>query len=269
MGKLDGTVAFITGAARGQGRCHAIRLADEGAAIIAVDICRQISSIPYPLASSEDLRETAAMVQAAGGRIFTAEADVRDEDSLATALGQGIQQLGPIDIVVANAGVAAIALRETDRAWQDSIDVNLTGVMNTVEAAAPAMIGRAAGGAIVLTSSTAGLAGFLGGSRGSLAYTASKHGVIGLMRSYANVLAPHSIRVNCVVPTGVNSPMVDNDAVRERLAAAPSAAMTNALPVQLLEPEDVSNAVAWLVSAEARYVTGVALPVDAGFTNRK
>jgi NAD(P)-dependent dehydrogenase (short-subunit alcohol dehydrogenase family) len=160
---------------------------------------------------------------------------------------------------------------ELHRAWQDVIDVNLTGVFNTVEIAIPSMIKRGAGGAIVLTSSTAGITGIGGPSRGGLGYTASKHGVVGLMRSYANSLAPHRIRVNTVHPTGVNTPMVVNDIMQAWLDADPSAgeAMANALPVGMIEPVDVSNAIVWLVSDDARYITGVALPVDAGFTVKK
>jgi NAD(P)-dependent dehydrogenase (short-subunit alcohol dehydrogenase family) len=159
----------------------------------------------------------------------------------------------------------------TAREWQDAIDVNLTGVYNTVQAAVPSMIERGAGGAIVLTSSTAGLNGIAGNTPGGLGYTAAKHGVVGLMRSYANYLAPHNIRVNTVHPTGVRTPMVVNDIMQEFLQADPSMsnAMANALPVDMVEPVDISNAIVWLVSDDARYVTGVTLPVDAGFTNKK
>jgi NAD(P)-dependent dehydrogenase (short-subunit alcohol dehydrogenase family) len=162
---------------------------------------------------------------------------------------------------------------ETDQAdaWQDVIDVNLTGVFNTVETAIPAMIERGAGGAIVLTSSTAGLTGIGGAAPGGLGYTAAKHGLVGLMRSYANNLAPHRIRVNTVHPTGVNTPMVVNDIMQAFLQADPSIgqAMANALPVDMVEPVDISNAILWLVSDEARYVTGITVPVDAGFVNKR
>jgi SDR family mycofactocin-dependent oxidoreductase len=271
MGKLEGKVAFITGAARGQGRSHAIRLAQEGANIIAVDICAQIDTVPYPMATPEDLAETSLEVEALDRRIVAQQADVRDEAGLKAAFDAGVAELGPVDIVLANAGIAPMSLRETHDDWQDVIDVNLTGVFNTVETAIPSMIERGQGGAIVLTSSTAGLNGIAGPSRGGLGYTAAKHGVVGLMRSYANNLAPHSIRVNTVHPTGVNTPMVVNDAMQEFLAADPSLsnAMANALPVPMIEPVDISNAIVWLVSDDARYVTGVTLPVDAGFTNKK
>jgi SDR family mycofactocin-dependent oxidoreductase len=270
-GRLEGKVAFITGAARGQGRSHAIRLAQEGADIIAVDICKQIATVPYPMATPQDLEATVKAVEELDRRIFAREADVRDEAGLKTAFDEGVAELGPVDIVLANAGIAPMSMHEGHDAWQDVIDVNLTGVFNTVEIAKPSMIERGRGGAIVLTSSTAGINGILGQTRGGLGYTAAKHGLVGLMRSYANVLAPHNIRVNSVHPTGVNTPMVVNDAMQEVLQADPSIgqAMANALPVDLVEPVDVSNAILWLVSDEARYITGVTLPVDAGYTNKK
>jgi len=271
-GKLEGKVAFITGAARGQGRSHAIRLAEEGADIIAVDICAQIASVAYPMATPEDLAETVKAVEALDRRIVARQADVRDEAGLRAAFEAGVAELGPVDIVLANAGIAPMTLaEELHRAWQDVIDVNLTGVFNTVEIAIPSMIQRGAGGAIVLTSSTAGITGIGGPSRGGLGYTASKHGVVGLMRSYANSLAPHRIRVNTVHPTGVNTPMIVNDIMQAWLDADSHVgdAMANALPVGMIEPVDVSNAVLWLVSDDARYITGVALPVDAGFTVKK
>jgi len=271
-GKLEGKVAFITGAARGQGRSHAIRLAEEGADIIAVDICAQIASVAYPMATPEDLAETVKAVEAVDRRIVARQADVRDEAGLRAAFEAGVAELGPVDIVLANAGIAPMTLaEELHRAWQDVIDVNLTGVFNTVEIAIPSMIQRGAGGAIVLTSSTAGITGIGGPSRGGLGYTASKHGVVGLMRSYANSLAPHRIRVNTVHPTGVNTPMIVNDIMRAWLDADSQVgdAMANALPVGMIEPVDVSNAIVWLVSDDARYITGVALPVDAGFTVKK
>jgi SDR family mycofactocin-dependent oxidoreductase len=270
-GRLEGKVAFITGAARGQGRSHAIRLAQEGADIIAVDICKQIATVPYPMATPEDLEATVKAVEELDRRIFAREADVRDEAGLKAAFDEGVAELGPVDIVLANAGIAPMSMHEEHDAWQDVIDVNLTGVFNTVETAIPSMIQRRKGGAIVLTSSTAGINGIGGPTRGGLGYTAAKHGVVGLMRSYANVLAPHNIRVNSVHPTGVNTPMVVNDVMQEFLQADPSLgqAMANALPVDLVEPVDVSNAILWLVSDEARYITGVTLPVDAGYTNKK
>jgi SDR family mycofactocin-dependent oxidoreductase len=271
MGKLEGKVAFITGAARGQGHSHAVRLAQEGADIIASDICAQVETVAYPMATPEDLAETVKEVEALDRRIVAQQADVRDPAALKAVFDAGTAQLGPVDIVVANAGIAPLSLHEQYQAWQDVIDINLTGVFNTVETIIPSMIERGQGGAIVLTSSTAGINGIGGPTRGGLGYTASKHGVVGLMRSYANNLAPHRIRVNSVHPTGVRTPMVVNEVMAEFLAQDPSLgdAMANALPVDMVEPVDISNAIVWLVSDDARYVTGVTLPVDAGFTNKK
>jgi SDR family mycofactocin-dependent oxidoreductase len=271
-GKLEGKVAFITGAARGQGRSHAIRLAQEGADIIAVDICRQIDTVPYPLATPDDLAETVKAVEALDRRIVAREADVRDEAGLKAAFEAGVAELGPVDIVIANAGIIApMEVPGPHDPWQDVIDVNLTGVFATVETAIPSMIERGQGGAIVLVSSTAGLSGLASPTRGGLAYTAAKHGLVGLMRSYANTLAPHRIRVTTVHPTGVRTPMVVNEAMQKFLATdrALSNPMVNALPVDMVEPIDISNAIMWLVSDDARYVTGIALPVDAGLTNKR
>ncbi|PZF79523.1 mycofactocin-coupled SDR family oxidoreductase [Jiangella anatolica] len=270
MGKLEGKVAFITGAARGQGRSHAIRLAQEGADIIAVDICKQIDSVAYPMSTPEDLAETVKEVEALDRRIVAAEADVRDRDALQAAFEGGVAELGGVDVVLANAGIAPMGVNVRPNEWDDVLAVNLTGVYNTVEVAKQSLIERG-GGAIVITSSTAGINGIGGSQPGGLGYTASKHGVVGLMRSYANVLAEHSIRVNTVHPTGVNTPMVVNDVMQEFLQNDPSLsnAMANALPVPMLEAVDISNAILWLVSDDARYVTGVTLPVDAGFTNKK
>lgn len=269
---LAGKVAFITGAARGQGRAEALRLAADGADIIAVDLCEQIESVPYPLATSEDLAATVALVEQAGGRIVARQADVRDEQGLHEALQIGVDQLGRLDIVVANAGIAP--MQSGADGWRDVIDVNLTGVHNTVEAAIPIMVSQGDGGSIVLISSAAGLIGVGGGDRGSVGYTAAKHGVVGLMRAYANFLAPHSIRVNTVHPTGVDTPMINNEFTRgwlkhiaEELNAPTD--FSNALPVQVIQSEDVANAVAWLVSDQARYITGVTLPVDAGIVNKR
>jgi SDR family mycofactocin-dependent oxidoreductase len=270
-GTLKGHVAFITGAARGQGRAHAVKLAAEGADIIAVDLCDQIASVPYPLATPDDLAATVKLVEDTGARIVARQADVRDRAGLKTALAEGIAELGRLDIVIANAGIAPM----TDaNAWQDVLDVNLTGVYNTVDVAMRPLIKQGDGGSVVLTSSVVGLVGIGAPMGGSLGYTVAKHGVVGLMRAYANFLATYNIRVNSVHPAGVNTPMIDNEFTRswlEGLAQVdhPGPDMTNALPVQTLEPEDIANAVFWLVSDAARYVTGVALPVDAGFVNKR
>jgi SDR family mycofactocin-dependent oxidoreductase len=271
MGKLEGKVAFITGAARGQGRSHAIRLAQEGADIIAVDICQQIATVGYPMSTPDDLAETAKEVEALDRRIYAAQADVRDLAALKQAFNAGTAEVGPVDIVLANAGIAPMSMHPQPEEWQDVIDVNLTGVYNTVQTAIPSMIERGQGGAIVLTSSTAGINGIGGDTPGGIGYTAAKHGVVGLMRTYANILAKHSIRVNTVHPTGVNTPMVVNEVMQEFLQQDPTMgqAMMNALPVDLVQPVDISNAILFLVSDDGRYVTGVTLPVDAGFTNKK
>ncbi|MCV7290018.1 mycofactocin-coupled SDR family oxidoreductase [Mycolicibacterium wolinskyi] len=271
-GPLTGKVAFITGAARGQGRAEAIRLAADGADIIAVDLCDQIASVPYPMATPDDLAETVKLVEDTGSRIVAGQADVRDEAALATALQAGVDELGRLDIVVANAGIAP--MQSGADGWRDVVDVNLTGVHHTVEVAIPTMVEQGDGGSIVLISSAAGLIGVGGGDRGSLGYTAAKHGVVGLMRAYANFLAPHSIRVNSIHPTGVDTPMINNEFTRQWLkhVAEELNAPTdfgNALPVQVVQVEDIANAVAWLVSDQARYVTGVTLPVDAGIVNKR
>jgi SDR family mycofactocin-dependent oxidoreductase len=273
MGKLDNKVAFITGVARGQGRSHAIRLAEEGADIIGVDICSEISSVPYGLATESDLDTTIKEVEALDRRIYTRQVDVRDESALREAFDLGVEQVGPVDIVIANAGICPISRDEPHSAWDDVIGVNLTGVFNTVEISIPSMIERGAGGSIVLVSSTAGISGIGGTSRGGLGYTAAKHGIVGLMRSYANNLARYSIRVNTIHPTGVNTPLAGaGEALMEYITAGDESllnSLSNAMPVEILEPIEISNAVAWLVSDEARYVTGITLPVDAGFINKK
>jgi SDR family mycofactocin-dependent oxidoreductase len=271
MGKLDGKVAFITGAARGQGRSHAVELARAGAKIIAVDICRQIPTVPYAMSTPEDLAQTVKEVEAAGGRIYAAETDIRDHRALAEALREGAARFGGVDIVLANAGIAPMSLHPADGEWQDVLDVNLTGTYNTIRAAAPLMIEQGRGGSVVITSSAAGITGIGGNTPGGLGYTASKHAVVGLMRAYANHLAPHSIRVNTLHPCGVATPMVINPAMEEVLASPDwsGEGLTNALPVAVIEPIDVTNAILWLVSDDARYVTGVTLPVDAGFANKR
>jgi SDR family mycofactocin-dependent oxidoreductase len=268
-GRVEGKVAFITGAARGQGRSHAVRLAQEGADIIAVDLCRQIDSVAYDMATPEDLQQTVKEVEALDRRIVASEADVRDLAALQRAVRDGVAQLGRLDIVLANAGIAPMGEgADTPQAWQDVIDVNLTGVWNTVKATEPVLIEQGEGGAIVLTSSTAGLKGIGGDSPGGQGYTAAKHGVVGLMRTFANTLAQHRIRVNTVHPTGVNTPMVVNPVMERFLAEDPSItnAISNLLPVDMIEAVDISNAILYLVSDEGRYVTGVTLPVDAGIT---
>jgi SDR family mycofactocin-dependent oxidoreductase len=272
MGSLSGKVAFITGAARGQGRAHAVKLASEGADIIAVDLCDQIASVPYPLASPDDLAATVKLVEDTGARIYAVEADVRERDSLKSALRAGTEVLGDrLDIVIANAGIAPMAGED---AWQDVIDVNLTGVYHTVDVAMKPMVKFGNGGSIVLTSSVAGLVGLGSPIAGSVGYAAAKHGIVGLMRVYANVLAQFNIRVNSIHPAGVDTPMIDNDFTRSWLEGMAQQSqrgpdMSNALPVQTLKVEDIANAVLWLVTDASRYVTGVALPLDAGYVNKR
>ncbi|KQS66635.1 mycofactocin-coupled SDR family oxidoreductase [Modestobacter sp. Leaf380] len=274
-GRVEGKVAFITGAARSQGRSHALRLAQEGADIIAVDVCGPIESIGmYPPATEEDLAETVRQVEALDRRIVATKADVRDSAAMKAAVDDGVAQLGRLDIVLGNAGVFEVqpALELTDEAWREMIDINLTGVWNTCKVALPHLIEGGRGGSIVLTSSTAGLKG----TPNTIHYTAAKHGVVGVMRTLANEFAQHSIRVNSVHPTGVDTVMIQNektwglfapdDPSPTREKAAPVFESTNALPVPWVEAVDISNAVLFLVSDEARYITGVTLPVDAGYT---
>jgi (+)-trans-carveol dehydrogenase len=272
VGRVQGKVAFITGAARGQGRSHAIRLAQEGADIIAVDICQDVPGVPYPGATQADLDQTVKEVESLDRRIVAQQADVRDLAALQAAVDEGMAQFGHIDVVCANAGIGtfgpAMDLSEDD--WQSVIDINLTGVWKTVKAAARPMVERGAGGSIILTSSTAGLVAFPNLGH----YTAAKHGVVGLMRVLAVELAPLSIRVNSVHPTTVDTPMVQNPAMYElfgmpgatREQAAEGFKAINALPIPWVEAVDISNAVLFLASDEARYVTGTTLQVDAGGT---
>ncbi|OBB22628.1 3-ketoacyl-ACP reductase [Mycolicibacterium peregrinum] len=275
MGNLDGKVAFITGVARGQGRSHAVTLAEQGAAIIGVDICADIASNPYPMASRDELDETVALVEAAGGKMLGSVADVRDFHAVKGALDAGVEQFGRLDIVLANAGVAPTAFREVTieedlEMWSDAVGVNLVGSFHTAKAAIPHLIAGGRGGSIVFTSSTAGLRGFGGMQGGGLGYAASKHGIVGLMRTLSNALAPHSIRVNTVHPTAVNTMMAVNPAMTAFLENYPDGGphLQNPMPVSLLEPEDISATISYLVSDAAKYVTGVTLPVDAGFTNK-
>jgi SDR family mycofactocin-dependent oxidoreductase len=269
MGRLDGKVAFITGAARGQGRSHAIRLAEEGADIIAVDICAQMETVAYPMSTPEDLAQTVKQVEALSRRIVATQADVRDLAALRSAVAAGVRELGPVDIIIANAGIAAMGAPNPDdeQTFRDTVDVNLGGARNAVQAAVPSMIDAGRGGAIVLTSSTQGLFGRGGDGSGALdGYAASKHAVVGLMRTYAHWLAPHRIRVNTIHPTGVRTPMVVNEIAEDYFATTPAAAQmaANLMDVDMVEPDDVSNAVLFLVSDDGRFVTGVVFPVDAG-----
>jgi (+)-trans-carveol dehydrogenase len=273
-GRVARKVAFITGAARGQGRSHAIRLAQEGADIIAVDSLAPVDTVPYPMATEEDLAQTVKEVEALDRRIIATQVDVRDYDALVQALNDAVAQLGRLDIVSANAGVASFGTLAdmSERAWQDVIDINLTGVWHTAKAAIPHIRAGGRGGSIILTSSSGGLKGLQNVGH----YIAAKHGVVGLMRTLALELAPEMIRVNSVHPTSVNTHMILNP--RNYALFAPDKAeqdrtpdvlverfkTVNALPIPWVEPVDISNAVLWLASDEARYVTGVTLPIDGG-----
>ncbi|CAJ1497295.1 mycofactocin-coupled SDR family oxidoreductase [[Mycobacterium] holstebronense] len=273
-GRVEGKVAFITGAAHGQGRSHAVRLAEEGADIIAIDVCKRIvKDSPIPPATPEDLAETVDLVKARGRRIFTAEVDVRDYDGLKAAVDAGVEELGGLNIVVANAGIGngGDTLDQTsEHDWQEMIDVNLSGVWKTVKAAVPHLISGGKGGSIVLTSSVGGLKAYPHCGN----YVAAKHGVVGIMRSFAVELGHQNIRVNTVHPTHVSTGMIMNEGTWKMFRPdlenpgpedmAPICQMFHTLPVPWVDAVDISNAVLFLASDEARYVTGLTLTVDAG-----
>jgi SDR family mycofactocin-dependent oxidoreductase len=267
-GRVAGKVAFITGAGRGQGRSHAIRLAEEGADIIAVDICRDYGTVPYPMATQADLAETVKAVEALDRRIVATQADVRDTAALRAAVDDGVAQLGRLDIVSANAGICTVQSWDevTPAVWQDTLDTNLTGVWNTMVVSVPHLI-AAGGGSIICTSSTAGIKGLP-----YLApYVAAKHGMVGIARTMANELAAHKIRVNTVHPTGVDTPMGTGLGGLESLIGRDpnlGPIYMNTLPVEIVDARDISNAVLFLASDEARYVTGLEFTVDAGNTIR-
>jgi SDR family mycofactocin-dependent oxidoreductase len=273
MGRVEGKVALITGAARGQGRSHAVRLAEEGADIIAIDIADQIATVPYPMATVDDLEETALLVKEAGRRCVIVQADVRDIHALAAGAHQGAEELGGIDIVIANAGILPFAsepesLDEAAASWSDAVGVMLTGVFNTLRVTQDYLVNQGRGGSVLIISSTAGLKGAAGESGGIAGYTAAKHGVVGLMRGYAKLLGPHSIRVNTIHPSAVATPMIMNEAFSQYAGNSESMSDLTGrlLPVSVIQAGDVSDALVWLVSDEAKYVSGVALPVDAGST---
>jgi (+)-trans-carveol dehydrogenase len=272
-GRVEGTVALITGAARGQGRSHAVRLAEEGADIIAIDVCKQVGSVDIPMSTPDDLAETAGLVKALGRRIVTAEVDVRDFDALKTAVDSGVEQLGRLDIIVANAGIGnggETLDKTSEEDWTDMIDINLSGVWKTVKAGVPHLLEGGRGGSIILTSSVGGLKAYPNTGH----YVSAKHGVVGLMRAFAVELGQHSIRVNSVHPTNVNTPMFMNEGTMKMFRPdldnpGPEdvkviGMMMHTLPIGWVEPEDVSNAVVFLASDEARYITGVTLPIDGG-----
>jgi (+)-trans-carveol dehydrogenase len=275
-GLLEGKVAFVTGAARGQGRSHAVRLAEEGAAIIAIDICSQIESVPYPMSSAADLSVTQSLVEGVGAQIVALEADVRNQSAIDAAVKIGFEAFGRLDVVSANAGIVSFGdiLEMDDQTWQDVIDVNLTGVWHTCKATVPYIRKAQNGGSVILTGSAAALKA----SPGLGHYVAAKTAIVGLTRSLALSLAPEMIRVNSIHPSCVDTPMVMNQATLERFVPmqpqptredlAKSAQRLNALPIPWVDPLDVSSAVVFLASDLARYITGVELPVDAGMSIR-
>lgn len=272
MGQLDGQVVFVTGAARGQGRSHAVRLAQEGADIIAVDVCRQVETVPYPTATPDDLAETERQVKALGRRIVAKEVDVRDLAALKETVDAAVAELGRLDIVLANAGISVPAptLEMSEETWSTMIDVNLTGVWKTCAAAVPHILAGGRGGSVVITSSLAALKA----NANTAHYSAAKAGLVGLMRVLAVELAPQKIRVNTIHPTTVATDMILNGPTYELFRPdldAPTradfeeAALTlNALPVPALESIDISNAVLYLVGDSGRYITGTTHTVDAG-----
>src|ERR1700734_4146652 len=267
-GRLEGKVAFITGAARGQGRSHAVRLAGEGADILAVAICRDYDTGGYFPATQAGPADTVKAVEALDRRIVAATADVRDAAALKSVVDDGVAELGRLDIVCANAGICTVQTWDevTPAVWQDTLDTNLTGVWNTMAVSVPHLI-AAGGGSIICTSSTAGIKGLP-----YLApYVAAKHGVVGIARTMANELAIHKIRVNTVHPTGVDTPMGTGLGGLEQLIGRDpnlGPIFMNTLPVEMVDPRDISNAVLFLASDEARYVTGLEFTVDAGNTIR-
>jgi SDR family mycofactocin-dependent oxidoreductase len=277
MATLDGKIAFITGVARGQGRAHAIRLAQEGVGIIGIDLCEQLDVVEYPLATEADLADTVAMVEKAGGQIVAGKADVRDRDSMAAVLDQGMHQLGRLDFVIANAGVMPIwgERAQTMSAWDLCLDVLLTGVLNTVELTYPVIRDQGTGGSIVITSSMAALKPMMrteeSHTLGLLGYSAAKAALVNLARNYASILARHQIRVNTVHPTGVDTPMINNDMSRGHFEIAndeDKLVLVNAIPVTRVDAEDIANAALWLCSDDSRYFTGNVMRIDAGASLR-
>jgi (+)-trans-carveol dehydrogenase len=272
-GRVEGKVAFVTGAARGQGRSHAVKLAQEGADIIAIDICQEIENSTAPPATADDLAETADLIKALDRRVVTAEVDVRDFDAVKAALDGGVEQLGRLDVVVANAGIGTPGARleaMDESRWQQTMDVNLTGVWKSVKAAVPHIKAGKRGGSVILTSSVGGLKAYpyIGH------YVTAKHGVVGLMRSFAVELGQFSIRVNSLHPTHVATPLLHNESTFRTFRPdlenpgpddmAPICRSFHVLPIPWVETEDISNAVLFLASDESRYITGVPLPIDAG-----
>ncbi|MER6085787.1 mycofactocin-coupled SDR family oxidoreductase [Streptomyces sp. NPDC001833] len=276
MGRVQGKVAFITGAARGQGRSHAVRFAEEGADIIAVDLCRDVDSIKYPLASPDDLKETVRLVGALGRKIVAVQADVRERDQVRTALDQGLSQLGHVDIVVAQAGIAAMKGEPPLQAWTDVIDTNLIGTLNTISVALPHL---AEGASVIATGSTAAYVNALpyqqvGTDPGGMGYMVAKRMLSQYIHDLARELAPRKIRANVVHPTNVDTDMLHSEPMYQafrpdlehptREDAQHAFPVQQAMPIPWVDPVDISNAALFLASDESRYVTGMQLRVDAG-----
>ncbi|MCG7593997.1 mycofactocin-coupled SDR family oxidoreductase [Mycobacterium sp. PSTR-4-N] len=269
-------VVFVTGAARGQGREHAVRFAEAGADVIAVDVCEQLDSVAYPMATPEDLAETVALVEKTGRRIVAERCDVRDRDRLESVVARGVDELGRCDFVLANAGImpATGAQGRDITAYIDAVDIMLNGVYFTVDAALPALLANSDGGAIVITSSAAGLKSVSTDlatmTHGAAGYTAAKHGVVGLMRHFATSLAARNIRVNSVHPGGVATPMVLNEAMAGFITENPSFGESQMplMTLPMMESASVTDAIMFLCGPSGRYITGVALPIDAGLQLR-
>jgi SDR family mycofactocin-dependent oxidoreductase len=272
-GRVAGKVALITGGARGLGRAHAVRLAEEGADVVVLDLCRDVASSPYAMGHDEDMAETVRLVEAAGRRVIARQADVRDQKALDDAVAETLKTFGRLDIVVPNAGLVSFGkLWElTEEQWTTAIDVLLTGVWHTVKATVPSMITAGNGGSVVILGSAVGTKA----SPNIGHYVTAKHGLVGLMRSLALEVAEHSIRVNLIAPGSVETPLAASDVIFQRMRPdldSPTIEdvderlrANHALPVRWVQPSDVSNAVLWLASDEARYITGAVLPVDAGW----
>lgn len=268
MGMLDGRVVIISGGGNGQGRSHAVTLAQEGADVAVFDVAAQVDTVEYPMSTAADLDETVRLVEAAGGRCLAMTADVRRQAEVDTVVTRTIEAFGHVDTVIANAGIFSYgnSWDLTDEQWQTVLDVNLTGVWHTCKAAIPHMIAGERGGAIVVVSSISGMKGYPGQAH----YCASKHGVIGLMRTLAYELAQHKIRVNAVVPSGTATLMTQNSYMEGYLdvAKAANCDIQNLLAVEMMDPAEISHTMKWLVSDDARFVTGSTIPVDAGHLTR-
>jgi len=275
MGSLDGRVVFITGAARGQGRSHAVMCAEEGANIVGVDICEDLDGVTYKLGTLDDLQETARLVEKTGQKMLFRAADVRDKSALQAAFDAGVQQFGHIDTVIANAGVVLTNADERDasEALRLGLDIMLIGVWNAFQIAIPHLKERGEGGNLIATSSMIALLDLTDGRGGSDAYLMSKVAIVGLVRAYAAMLAPDRIRVNAVAPTNCATPMItENPALFKVIEENPRMvnAVQTALPdLPLIEPRDVSNAILFLISDAGRSFTGSLLKVDAGMDVRR